>query len=309
MILAAGLSPAWQQIADFDQLRPGEVNRATQVHWCASGKVLNAAIAVHRLGAPCRGLSVAGGPAGHSLRADMQAEGVAMDWVETTAPSRVCTTIRETGPGRTTELVENAPALTQSDLETFLKVFEQAAATADVLVLSGSLPAGTPADFYRTMLQRAGKPAVLDIRGDELIHALECCPRVVKPNREELAATVDHPVDDEEGLRQAVRALQERGAEWVVITDGAGPVYAASPDEAWRFEPARPRELVNPIGCGDSLAAGLAVGISEGRGLVDAVRLGMGAAAANLENLLPARLEPGRAEALAAAVQASPLAW
>ncbi len=46
MIVVAGLSPAWQQILSFDELRWGEVNRARSAHWCASGKVLNVGIAL-----------------------------------------------------------------------------------------------------------------------------------------------------------------------------------------------------------------------------------------------------------------------
>ncbi len=49
MILAAGLSPAWQQIVVLDALSVGEVNRAREVHWCASGKVLNVGLALHCL--------------------------------------------------------------------------------------------------------------------------------------------------------------------------------------------------------------------------------------------------------------------
>jgi len=41
VILVAGLTPAWQQILRFDDFRPGEVNRASEVQWCCSGKVLN----------------------------------------------------------------------------------------------------------------------------------------------------------------------------------------------------------------------------------------------------------------------------
>jgi hypothetical protein len=35
MILAAGLTPAWQQIYVFDRFHPGEVNRAIGVGRCA----------------------------------------------------------------------------------------------------------------------------------------------------------------------------------------------------------------------------------------------------------------------------------
>ena len=49
VILAAGLTPAWQQILVFERFSPGEVNRATQAVWCASGKVLNVGCALHHL--------------------------------------------------------------------------------------------------------------------------------------------------------------------------------------------------------------------------------------------------------------------
>jgi hypothetical protein len=49
VILAAGLSPAWQQIVVLESLSVSEVNRARAVHWCASGKVLNVGLALHRL--------------------------------------------------------------------------------------------------------------------------------------------------------------------------------------------------------------------------------------------------------------------
>ena len=49
MILSAGLTPAWQQILVFDQMHWGEVNRASEVAWCGSGKVL-AGLQITRLG-------------------------------------------------------------------------------------------------------------------------------------------------------------------------------------------------------------------------------------------------------------------
>ena len=50
MILAAGLTPAWQQILSFDQFTLGEVNRARRSVWCGSGKVLNVGCALRQLG-------------------------------------------------------------------------------------------------------------------------------------------------------------------------------------------------------------------------------------------------------------------
>ena len=54
--------------------------------------------------------------------------------------------------------------------------------------------------------------------------------------------------------------------------------------------------VVNPIGCGDCLAAGFVWGMARGDSLLDAVRLGIAAASENVTQLLPARLSPPNVE-------------
>ena len=64
MIVAAGLTPAWQQILVLRQLQVGHVNRAQQAVWCGSGKVLNVGAALHQLGAKSLTISPVGGATG-----------------------------------------------------------------------------------------------------------------------------------------------------------------------------------------------------------------------------------------------------
>src|SRR3989442_7869575 len=108
VILAAGLTPAWQQVLRFEAFTPGTVNRAAEVHWCASGKVLNAGRALHHLGGPCRALTVVGGTPGDEIRRDFDRLGIAARWVPSAAATRVCTTIVDAARHASTELVENA---------------------------------------------------------------------------------------------------------------------------------------------------------------------------------------------------------
>jgi sugar/nucleoside kinase (ribokinase family) len=86
--------------------------------------------------------------------------------------------------------------------------------------------------------------------------------------------------------------LIERGAQSVIITQGKTAVWVMEGDAAWEITPPAVKPIVNPIGCGDCLAAGVAWGLARGQSLVDAVRLGMAAASENLTQLLPARLTP-----------------
>lgn len=304
MIVAAGLTPAWQQILRFERLQVGEVNRAVEAAWCASGKVLNVGIAASRLGADCRTLSPAGGIAGEAMRRQCAELGVAVEWVSAAEPTRVCTTLLDVATGATTELVENAKPLSTAELQAFRDVYSQIARSATTAVWTGSLPAGAPKTFYRELLEFTPGRIVVDARGPEL-HALLDAPQkpfVVKPNREELFQTVGRPLTDDADLHCAMRQLNERGATWVVVSQGPQAVWASTHDALWRATPPRVERVVNPIGCGDCLAAGIAVGLDSGRDFQEALRLGIAAASDNLATLHPARIDRAAVERIAASV-------
>ena len=133
--------------------------------------------------------------------------------------------------------------------------------------------------------------------------ALEARPFLVKPNREELARTVSRPLACDDDVLAAMRELNARGATWVVVTQGKEAVWVTSALVTERLESLRVEEIVNPIGCGDCLAAGIAWGLERGHEPLEAIRLGIAAAAENVRQLLPARLDPRRVEELAAAVR------
>ena len=290
MIFAAGLSPAWQQIMQFDSFQLGEVNRAQSVNWCASGKVLNVTMAASQLGAKTSLLSTAGGPAGDAIRNQFEKLEIHADWLEVTQPTRVCTTILD-ATGATTELVENTGPVDESILEDFLDRFRIHSQVADVTVLTGSIPGNATDDYYVRLIHNIPGKFILDFRGPGLLHCLPFSPFLIKPNREELAMTLGGEITSEDEVLSAMKHMNSQGAEWVVVSDGPHSLMATNrDDEAFRFTPPKV-DVVNPIGCGDCLAAGIACSIGEGEGVVDAIRFGMGVAAQNAMDVLPARVD------------------
>jgi tagatose 6-phosphate kinase len=302
VILTAGLTPALQQILLFDTLTLGEVNRARQVHWGASGKVLNAVRALHHLGAPCKTLTLVGGRTGEAIRRDIADLGIAARWIESSTPTRICTTLLDRSRRQATELVPNAASAAADELDRFRAAYAEEAATAAVVVLIGSLPVGTPPGYYRDLLTRTSGKAILDARGPELLEALPARPFLVKPNRSELRQTLNRELRDDAELFDALREINERGAEWVVVTDGGNPVYARSHQQLYRLQPP-PTEVVNPIGCGDCMAAGIAQGLLMRWEPLDAIRRGLAVAANKLGQLLPGYVEREQVEALLPSVQ------
>jgi fructose-1-phosphate kinase PfkB-like protein len=170
-------------------------------------------------------------------------------------------------------------------------------------VIAGSLPTGTPDGFYRELMERTPCPAVLDFRGVGLLACLEFEPLVVKPNREELVQTMGRPLDDDRQLLEAMRSLNRRGAQWVVITQGAGPVWMTSLQKTYRFDALPVADVINPIGSGDAMAAGIAWATGQQTEIVDAVRIGISAAAENVRRLETGRLDLIRVQRQAAEVR------
>ncbi len=308
MILVAGLSPAWQQILVFDDFQVGEVNRAREALWCGSGKVLNVGLALAHLNRGANELtrrshvlSTLGGSPAPQIDAEFASFDIDRTWIETQSPTRVCTTILEPTTRTTTELVENAGPITPDEWQSFRTAYGRLVPEAKFVVLTGSLPPGAPVTAYRELLELTSCPSLLDVRGPELLEALPARPLVVKPNFEELGKTFPDLVrargnigfastGNENGRIAAMQELRRRGAQWVVITEGARAVWVAGPEGVYRLQPPK-LTPVNPIGSGDTFAAGMAWSLTGGSTMLDAVRIGIAAAGENALQLLPGRVE------------------
>jgi sugar/nucleoside kinase (ribokinase family) len=72
--------------------------------------------------------------------------------------------------------------------------------------------------------------------------------------------------------------------------------------------PPRPERVVNPIGCGDCLAAGIADRIGRGSEPLEAICFGMACAAFNCGTVLAGRLDRSTVDCLAGSVKVTRIA-
>jgi fructose-1-phosphate kinase PfkB-like protein len=87
-----------------------------------------------------------------------------------------------------------------------------------------------------------------------------------------------------------------------LVTRGAKGVVVAAPDGS-RWEGRLYVRGRYPVGSGDSFLAGMVVALELDRSWPDAIALALGAAAANAELPGAGRLDPARAELLAAGAE------
>jgi fructose-1-phosphate kinase PfkB-like protein len=179
-------------------------------------------------------------------------------------------------------LVENAAPVDSNAVARLMAAFRQNAGKGRALICIGTLPPGAPPTLYRDIaaLCERGTPVIVDAQGEALLCAIETQPLIVKPNRTELAAATRIDCATESGLSAAIRRLHRGGARWVLVTNGAAAVELSDGRVRTRFTPP-PVHVQNPVGSGDTLTAGLAVALMDGKSVPDAVRFGIACGAAN----------------------------
>jgi tagatose 6-phosphate kinase len=276
MILVVGLSSVWQRTLFFKGFHLGEVNRAGRVLETASGKGVNVARVATTLGLPARVLTVAGGRRGRLFARALRADGVPARIIPADGETRLCQTL--VAGDVVTEVVEESPALSQSEVRAVVSTFRASLRRAQAVVFSGTVPRGCGDDFYARLARRArkcGVPFVVDTQGTQLLRVVGEGPILVKINSRELAAATG-----KEQREAGVAELLKLGAQRVVITDGPRGAWAADSQGQWHVRAPRVT-AVNPIGSGDAMLAGLLVGLVRGSGLQEALQFGVVCGAAN----------------------------
>jgi 1-phosphofructokinase len=282
MIVTLTANPSVDRTVEVDALVRGAVLRARSSHVDPGGKGVNLARALAANGRKTCAVLPAGGWEGEQLAALLAPQDVAVVLVPVTGSVRANVSVVEPD-GTVTKLNEPGPTLSAAEVEAVTAATVTAAAGADWVAASGSLPPGAPVDFYARLVERlrpTGVRVAVDSSGPPLAAALAARPDLVKPNREELAevtgrriTTLGEAVAAAEQLRRRGprTVLASLGADGALLVDRAGAAHGEAPVP-------RPRSAV---GAGDALLAGfLAAGGSGPAALTEA--LAWGAAAAGL---------------------------
>ena len=189
MIVTLTANPSVDRTIEVDVLRPGTVIRARASRVDAGGKGVNVARALAAHGCEATAVLPSGGAEGAQLEALLAGAGLDLRTVRIAGSIRANVTVVE-ADGTTTKLNEPGPGLSQAELDALAVTLTDAAAQADWVVLSGSLPPGAPVGWYAGLIRQLGGTGLrvaIDSSGPPLAMAIAARPDLIKPNREELA--------------------------------------------------------------------------------------------------------------------------
>jgi 6-phosphofructokinase 2 len=279
------MNPALDVASTTKRIIPAEKLRCTSPRHDPGGGGINVARAIHRLGGASIAVFPAGGPAGQMLRHLLDEEGVSSRRVPISGLTRESFTIDEEASGRQFRFVMPGPPLAAAEQELCLGQIWSLSPRPQYIVASGSLPPEVPDDFYARMGQqaaRAGIPLIVDTSGSALQHAGHEGIYLLKPSLRELQELVGRELDSEQDRQNAARDLiAQKRCQVVVLSLGAAGAILATKHGCRRFA-ATPVPVRSTVGAGDSMVAGIVLGLARGWAIEDAVRFGMAAGAAAL---------------------------
>lgn len=281
----------------------GKVHRAESAAELASGKGLNVARAARALGVDVRVVGIVGsGDAARAILRGARAHSVHLDAVRVPGPVRVCTLIVDPGQGETV-INESGPSVDATAINTLRARVSAAVKRARVVVLAGSLPPGMPPAVYAEIARQAQSiPVILDAAGEALRLGLAARPYLVKINQLELQEAVGRPLDTVDAVRKAAEEMHRMTGARVLVTLGPRGAILLTAEGGWHIVPPEVTRI-NTIGAGDSLTAGMAVGILQGLPLLQAARLGVAASAADVTTLLPGTVDAALVQQLVLGVE------
>ncbi|HEV2333938.1 MAG TPA: 1-phosphofructokinase family hexose kinase [Stellaceae bacterium] len=283
-IVTLTMNPALDVATSTDRIAPTHKLRCTAPRYDPGGGGINVARAVHALGGDAVAIFPVGGPTGDMIRHLLDAEGVAHQPIEIAGFTRESLAVEERQSGKQYRFILPGPELPERDQERCLGALSLLAPTASYIVASGSLPLGVADDFYARVARLAktcGKRLVLDTSGPALKNSGGGV-YMLKPSLRELGDLTGQEIRSERDQERAARQIVDQGrCEIVVLSLGPEGALLATADNSERFT-AIPVEARSTVGAGDSMLAGIVLGLCRGLPLREAVRFGMAAGAAAL---------------------------
>lgn len=278
MILTICPNPSIDCTIELDSLNVGMLNRIDNKVETYSGKALNVAIGVARLKEEC--LTTGFMFENHSKMFEhvLDKEGVKHNFVYNQGNARTNYKIIDKR-SMLTEINDRGEEVSLEKQQELLEHIKTSAQSAEIAVISGSLPKGVESSYYGELVKAVPEhvKVVIDTEKENMLSAIGTRKIfLVKPNLREFEKFFGITVRTKKDIIFGAKKYLEMGVENVLVslgtdgavfTNGTTHLYCKSANVA----------VNSTVGAGDSMVAAACVGVS--RGLPDREILKMSVAA------------------------------
>lgn len=276
-IVTVTFSPCIDKSTSIPFLEPDKKLRCNSLLLQPGGGGINVARAIHQLGGEATAIYPAGGYTGKFFNHLLEKENVPFICIETEHETRESITILDISTNQQYKFGLPDNGLYDGEWGRCLKAVEDLS-DVEFIVASGSLPHGVPLDIY-ARLSRIAKnknaKLIVDTSGEALKHAVQEGVYLFKPNLGELSSLIGRERIEPDEIEDVAREILNRGqAEIIVISMGKSGAMLITKNEAY-FTSAPNVESKSTVGAGDSMVAGIVLGISKGWNMHHALQYGV----------------------------------
>ena len=282
MILTVCMSPCTDVTIELDTFNTGKMNIIKSKKLSFTGKALNVAIGVSRLGGEAYTTGLMYNENGYMFENELDKEGVAFSFVWNKGRVRENYKFIDSR-SRLTEVNDVGEAVGREKLSDVLSLVRNLSARSNVTALSGGLPRNVEPEYYGELVKAVDPRSlkIVDATGQRMFSALKEGVDLVKPNLEELENTLGRRIISQEDMLEGCYDLLDRGAKCVmlslgkqgaIITNGTDSYYCKSINVA----------VNSTVGAGESMVAAAALMMEQDAPLEEILRAGVAAGTATV---------------------------
>lgn len=260
----------------------GKVIRVLECNNTAGGKGLNVSRVASLCGEEVLATGFVGGHCGALAEELLEKDNIKNKFTHVKSETRSCINILDEN-NVSTEFLEKGESISDEEINAFLDDFDKIIEDSNVIAISGSAPQGVPTNIYTTlinMIKAKNKKVILDASGDLLKEGIKALPTMIKPNSEEMENLLNVSINNEEEVIKNAIKLHESGIELVVVSLGSDGALLVCKEGVYHGKPPK-IEVVNTVGCGDSMVAAFAVAMERGYSNIDSLKYAISISAAN----------------------------
>lgn len=280
MIYTVTFNPALDYIVFLDDMKLGDINRATRESIFYGGKGINVSTILNTLGLETTALGFVAGFTGKAIEEGLASLGIHTDFIHLPeGNSRINVKVKH---GDETEINGQGSVITDEAIEALFAKLDTLTED-DILVLAGSIPNTLPEDIYEKILARLEEKRIriaVDATKDLLLNVLKYHPFLIKPNNHELGEMFHTVCKTKDDIEHYAKELQKMGARNVLISmAGDGAILIT--EEGETIQMGTPKgKVINSVGAGDSMVAGFLAGYLKNGSYEEALKTGTAAGSA-----------------------------
>ena len=282
MILCISLSPCLEVNIEVDSLSVGRVNKVISKRTFMTGKALNVAIGLSRLGADAFASGFMYEENGRMFEQELHREGVTYKFVWNGGRVKEVYNFIDRRSMLTEVVDEETPIESGKDAQ-LKELVSDISKKCKAVVISGDLSSGLSENYMKEIISVVPDDVikVVDTDGSRIAGLLDHGVDLVKPNLTELQRALSMKITDKESMLRACDALVKKGAKLVllslgkqgaVISDGKTHLYCSSMNVA----------MNTTAGAGDAMVAAATKALADGADLAEILRCGVAAGTASV---------------------------